>query len=57
MLQRDLQHDLQARTLSLGDHIAALTRPLDPEQLVRRPSDGGWSVGQVLEHLCVTSEL
>ena len=28
-----------------------------PEQLVRRPSNGGWSVGHVLEHLCVTSEL
>jgi hypothetical protein len=57
MLQRDLQQDLQARTLALHDRIAALTRPLDPEQLVRRPADGGWSVGHVLEHLCVTSEL
>jgi hypothetical protein len=30
---------------------------LDPERLVRRPPNGGWSVGHVLEHLCVTSEL
>jgi hypothetical protein len=57
MLQRDLQNDLQARTLALRDRVATLTRPLDPEQLVRRPADGGWSVGHVLEHLCVTSEL
>jgi hypothetical protein len=57
MLQRDLQHDLQARTLALRDRVAALARPLDPERLVRRPADGGWSVGHVLEHLCVTSEL
>lgn len=57
MLQRDLQQDLRARTLTLRDRAAALARPLDPEQLVRRPPDGGWSVGQVLEHLCVTAEL
>jgi hypothetical protein len=57
MLQRDLQNEIQARTLALRDRVATLTRPLDPEQLVRRPADGGWSVGHVLEHLCVTSEL
>jgi hypothetical protein len=57
MLQRDLQLDLQTRTLALRDRIAALARPLDPERLVRRPAAGGWSVGHVLEHLCVTSEL
>lgn len=57
MLQRDLQQALHARTLALRDRVSALARPLDPEQLVRRPPDGGWSVGHVLEHLCVTSEL
>jgi DinB superfamily len=57
MLQRDLQQALHGRTLALRDRIAGMTRPLDPEQLVRRPLDGGWSVGHVLEHLCVTSEL
>jgi hypothetical protein len=57
MLQRDLQHALHARTLALRERVASLARPLDPEQLVRRPPDGGWSVGHVLEHLCVTAEL
>ena len=57
MLQRDLHQALHARTLALRDRVAALARPLDPEQLVRRPPDGGWSVGQVLEHLCVSAEL
>ena len=57
MLQRDLQHALHTRTLALIDRIASLARPLDPERLVRRPPNGGWSVGHVLEHLCVTSEL
>jgi hypothetical protein len=57
MLQRDLHENLRARTLTLRDHAVALARPLDPEQLVRRPPNGGWSVGHVLEHLCVTAEL
>lgn len=57
MLQRDLHQLLHTRTLVLRDRFATLARPLDPEQLVRRPPDGGWSVGHVLEHLCVTAEL
>lgn len=57
MLQRDLQQALHTRTHALRDRIAEITRPLDPERLLRRPPDGGWSVGHVLEHLCVTSEL
>ena len=57
MLQRDLQRGLHARTLALRERSIAIARPLDPEQLVRRPPDGGWSVGHVLEHLCVTAEL
>jgi hypothetical protein len=57
MLQRDLQNALQVRSHALIDRVGSLARPLDPERLVRRPSNGGWSVGHVLEHLCVTSEL
>ena len=57
MLQRDLQQALHTRTRTLRDRIATVARPLDPERLVRRPPDGGWSVGHVLEHLCVTAEL
>ena len=57
MLQRDLQQALHTRTRALRERIVATARPLDPERFVRRPPDGGWSVGHVLEHLCVTSEL
>ena len=57
MLQRDLQHALHTRTLALIDGVSSLARPLDPERMVWRPPAGGWSVGHVLEHLCVTSEL
>jgi len=57
MLQRDLQQSLHARALATHEEVARLTRPLDPEQLNRRPPKGGWSVGQVLEHLCVSTEV
>lgn len=57
MLQRDLQQSLHARTLATHHELARLVRPLDAERLNRRPPDGGWSVGQVLEHLCVSVEL
>jgi hypothetical protein len=57
MLQRDLQQSLRARARATHDEVARLTRPLDPEQLNRRPPGGGWSVGQVLEHLCVSVEV
>jgi hypothetical protein len=53
MLQRDLHRALRERALASHREIAELTRPLDPERLVRRPPAGGWSVGEVLEHLLV----
>jgi len=56
MLQRDLHRTLRDRALASHRRIAELARPLDPERLVRRPAGGGWSVGEVLEHLCVTEE-
>lgn len=57
LLQRDLHRQLHADATTLHERVAALARPLDPERLVRRPADGGWSVGEVLEHLCVADEL
>ncbi len=57
MLQRDLQQTLRDRTLVTVAELARLVRPLDPEQLNRRPPHGGWSVGQVLEHLCRAVEV
>lgn len=57
LLQRDLHARLHTDAKSLHDRIAVLARGLDPEQLVRRPGHGGWSVGEVLEHLCVVDEL
>lgn len=56
LLQRDLLLELRTEAVSLHQRVAALVRPLDPEQLVRRPAPTGWSVGEVLEHLCVVDE-
>ena len=57
LLQRDLHQRLHDDATMLHDRIAGLARGLDPERLVRRPADGGWSVGEVLEHLCVADEV
>lgn len=34
-----------------------MTRPLDASKLNEHPEQKGWSVGQVLEHLCIADEL
>lgn len=55
--QRELHDRLKSEALANHKRLAELTRPLDPERLVRRPTPPGWSVGEVLEHLCVADEL
>lgn len=57
LLQRELHDQLRTEALANHKRIADLARPLDPERLVRHPTPPGWSVGEVLEHLCVTDEL
>lgn len=57
LLQRDLHQQLRTESLSLHQRVATLARALDPEQLVRRPAPDAWSVGEVLEHLCIADEL
>jgi hypothetical protein len=56
MLQRDLQQKLRADAAATRDRIAALVRPLDSAKLNEHPESDGWSVGQVLEHLCLADE-
>lgn len=51
--QRDLYHQLRAEAIATRERIATLVRPLDPAKLNEHPEPTGWSVGQVLEHLCV----
>lgn len=57
LLQRDLHEQLRTEALALHERMATVARGLDPEQLLRRPDPPGWSVGEVLEHLCVADEL
>ena len=56
-LQRDLHDQLRRDARTSHDRLASIVRPLDPERLVRRPQPGAWSVGEILEHLCVADEL
>ena len=57
MIQRNLQQQLGVEIRATRDRIASVVRPLDGAQLVERPEPNGWSVGEVLEHLCLSSEL
>ena len=55
-LQRDLYEQLRVEAIETRERISALVRPLDPAKLNEHPEPNGWSVGQVLEHLCVADE-
>ena len=57
LAQRDLHQQLRAESVATRERIAAMVRPLDAARLVEHPEPTGWSVGQVLEHLCVADEL
>jgi hypothetical protein len=55
--QRDLHRQLRAEAIATRERIEAMVRPLDASQINEHPEPEGWSVGQVLEHLCVADEL
>lgn len=57
MIQHDLQSDLHTRIVAARDRIATLVRGVTPTQLDAHPEPNGWSVGQVLEHLCIAGDL
>jgi DinB superfamily len=57
LIQRDLHQRLHAESIATRERIAAMVRPLDPSKVNEHPEPKGWSVGQVLEHLCVADEL
>ena len=56
MLQRDLHSKLRDDSLATQQRIADLVRPLDAARLNEHPEPKGWSVAEVIEHLCVTEE-
>ena len=55
--QRDLYQKLRREEMASRERIAALVRPIDLSKLNEHPEPRGWSVGQVLEHLCLADEL
>jgi len=57
VLQKELYDQLHAEMRSNHESIASAVRPLDAEQLMRRPAADAWSVGEVLEHLVLMDAL
>jgi len=57
MIQRELHEQLRRDAGASRKRILAMVRPLDAAKLQEHPEPGGWSVGQVLEHLCRADEL
>lgn len=57
LVQRDLHQQLRTEAVETRERIMSLVRPLDPAQLNERPEPKGWTVAQVLEHLCLADQL
>lgn len=57
LIQRDLQSQVRTQELAARDLIVGLVRPLAPSELDAHPEPNGWSVAQVLEHLCIAGDL
>ena len=54
--QRDLHAQLRGEAEATRDHLATLLRPLNSAQLNEHPEPKGWSVAEVIEHLCIAQE-
>ena len=54
--QRDLHTQLREQSEATRDHLTTVLRPLNSAQLNEHPEPKGWSVAEVIEHLCVTQE-
>ena len=54
--QRDLHQQLRAEATATRARLTDILRPLDLSKLNEHPEPEGWSIGQVLEHLCVADE-
>jgi hypothetical protein len=56
VIQRDLYQQVRSQSITMRERITDLARPLQGDRLLQRPAPNAWSVGEVLEHLCVTEE-
>lgn len=57
MIQRDLHQQLRTESAATRERLATLLRALPPAKLNEHPEPKGWSIGEVLEHLCTADEL
>lgn len=55
--QKELHQQLRAEAIATRDNIAGMVRGLDASKLNEHPEPKGWSVAEVLEHLCVSDEV
>jgi uncharacterized damage-inducible protein DinB len=56
LLQEEQRQALIAETRETDARLDTILSSLDDTRLTRNPPDGGWSVAQVLEHLCVADD-
>ena len=56
-IQRELYQQLRTELVASRERIMAMVRPIDSARLNEHPEPNGWSVGQVLEHLCKSNDL
>ena len=54
--QAALRDQLRSGLDALDARLRATVPPLTLAQLAKRPPHGGWSVGEVLEHMCLANE-
>ena len=55
--QQDLHQQVKTQSLAARERIVELLSTVDGARLHEHPEPGGWSVGEVLEHLCISDEL
>jgi hypothetical protein len=54
--QKELQRGVTQRITAVEPRLRAAIAGLTPTQVAWNPPEGGWSIAQVFEHLCVTDE-
>jgi hypothetical protein len=57
LLQKELYDQLHSEMHANHESVASEVRPLDAEQISRRPAADAWSVAEVLEHLTLMDAL
>lgn len=55
-LQSHRADDLRERLSTLRERTEGYRRSLPPGELDRQPPEGGWSIAQVFEHLCLADD-